>query len=581
MRYLQIAIFIALVAAAAVADYSRDFELARRYKALGKVEDARDVLEPYLEEHSSDPAFMLLMKEIYRSLGDNEALLGLIESQLVENPQDASLWAEAGGLHLALGNTKEAEDAFENALEIAPRDKALVKTIFHSYRSWGYTDEAIDILQKARKESGSPGDYALDIATIHEIRGDWVKAADEYALYLEQYPDRFPDVERRMNEVAADAEQLEELEKAVTRLRDQGVQGDRIDRLLARLQIRQGEYGRAVESLIDAEEKRGRMGMYLPGFMTEARDAGAHEAVIRAGEYLSEAAPEVAHRARLLMARSYRSLGDIEQAAEILSELIESKQQYVAAGALVTMGEIELYDRGDDSKAEDYFQSAIEDYSRQPASGEAFRGLAELYIRRGDLDSAGEILLKRREVAPEDPWAIYALGEIAFYRGSMDTAGAYFRGVALGFPKSPEANEAVLHLALLADASQSEYLGDIAEALKLRRQGKTDEALEHFDSLVNALENENWLDLILFERAQLYRAADNPKAAKADFERIAEDFPEGYHAARSLEILGDMALKGDDPSVASQYYSRILTDYPDAVNVGRVRAKLREVPGNI
>ena len=58
--------------------------------------------------------------------------------------------------------------------------------------------------------------------SIYEINGNLEKAADEYALFLEQAPDRFADIERRMNEVAADPDQLGDLEKAVEKLREKG-----------------------------------------------------------------------------------------------------------------------------------------------------------------------------------------------------------------------------------------------------------------------------------------------------------------------------------------------------------------------
>ena len=198
-----------------LADFARDVELARRYVALNKYEDARKILEPNLLTHPDDPTLKILLKQVYRALKDNAALLSLIEDDLLRNPNDAHTWMEAGDLHLSLGNLTEAKKAFDTATKLSPKDEGLTLSIFNSYRTWGFTDEGIALLTGARKESDNPAAYAMEIASMYEIRGDWNSAADEYAIYLKQYPDRFGDVEQRLNEVAVDKSQLAELERAV------------------------------------------------------------------------------------------------------------------------------------------------------------------------------------------------------------------------------------------------------------------------------------------------------------------------------------------------------------------------------
>jgi len=579
----KITIIILLITLSGVllGDFARDIELAQRYIALQKYEDAQTVLEKLYSERPENESVRNMLKQVYRATKDNEALLLMIEQDLATNPENPRMWADAGQLYLSLGRSDKAIGAFDTALELAPNDQSLIMSIFSAYRVWGYIDEGIDLLLDARKAGEDEAAYAMEIASMFEILGNWDDAADEYGRYLQKYPDRFKNVENRMNEVSADPEALSELEKAVEKLRDTGVQGDRIDRLLARLQVRQGEYLRAARSLIDAETKRGEKGIYVLGFMREIQAAEKHEVVIFAGEYLQTAEPRFAQEASLIMAVSLRGLGRLEESETILTELKNSKTPSIAAAALTVLGQIALYDSNDLDAAEKYFSDVLKRYPKIAGTEAAYRGLTDVHLRRGDFESAEIVLKQRRDVAPQDPWALYGLGELTFFRGIIDTAAGIFRAVALSFPKSEEANNAVAYLALIVDAGKSESIPQITDAFKLMRQDRLGEAIAVFDNLIEELEGEIWLDLLIWNRALLLLEVGNEAAAKKDLKNIAENYIESFHAPMSLEILGDSAVTEGDLTLAVQYYNRILIDYPVAVNIERIRDKMRNMPGNI
>jgi TolA-binding protein len=281
------------------------------------------------------------------------------------------------------------------------------------------------------------------------------------------------------------------------------------------------------------------------------------------------------------MSISLRAEGRIENAVEILDGLTKSKSAGIASGAHVLLGIISLEDRGDLAAAERYFSDAIDKYPRVEQTAQAYRGLTEVYLREGDLAGAERTIAKRRSVAPQDPWAICGLGELAFFRGASDTAGIFFRNVVLSFPKSTEANDAVQYLALIADASESGDIEKIAAAFKDMRQDRVADALQKFDDLIEKHSSQPWADLLLWNRANIEIELDDIAGCKDDLTRIADDFPDGYHASQAVELLGDLAHDSGDLVAAAHHYNRILTDFPDAVNIERVRGKLKEIPGNI
>ena len=79
-------------------------------------------------------------------------------------------------------------------------------------------------------------------------------------------------------------------------------------------------------------------------------------------------------------------------AIDILKRLIKNKSPLIAAGALTIMGQIELYDFDEPNTAEEHLKEAIDRYGRHPEARDAYRSLNDLYIRRGDFESAENIL---------------------------------------------------------------------------------------------------------------------------------------------------------------------------------------------
>ncbi len=580
-KYSIILFLILTVITCVIADYARDIELAQRYLALEKFDEAEEILEKLVSERPEDVRAMEMLKQVYRATKNNEALLIIIEKELAKNPKNADIWAEAGQLYLSQGQSKKATDAFNTAIKLAPENTALTLRIYSAYRAWGYVDEAIAILRTARKNAGDESLFAMEIASLHEVRGEWDFAADEYGRYLEKYPDRFREVEERMNEVSGDPSQLAALEAAVEKLRGKGIQGDRIDQLQARLQIRQNKYMEAAKSIIEAERKRGQKGMYMLAFMREALSAGKHDVVIFAGDYLKDAEPRIAEDAVIMKAKSMRATGKIETALGLLEPLKQSRIQTMAAVAFTESGNIYLHELGNLDKAEEEYLVAIQKYGRIEGTEDAYRGLTDVYLRRGDLSGAEEVLSLRRAANPQDPWALFGFGELAFFRGSTDTAAAAFRAVALAFPKSIEANNAVRYLALIVDASQSEAMMKIAQAFQFLRQRKMGEALAMLDQLIEELKAEPWADVLIWTRSTIHIETGNIESAKQDYKRIAEDYTGSFYAPLSLEQLGDLAATNGDYDNAVRHYNRILVDYSSAVNIERIREKMRDMPGNL
>jgi TolA-binding protein len=172
--------------------------------------------------------------------------------------------------------------------------------------------------------------------------------------------------------------------------------------------------------------------------------------------------------------------------------------------------------------------------------------LAEISLRRGDLDEARERFRFVLDAHPRSDWANDALDRLAFMRDNLDGEGSaearYFEAVAL----------------------RDRGDGRMARDLLLEIAGTRGEPLAD-DALALLAE-------IAAEQGDARKAADR-------WLSVAEQFPESMLAPRAL--LRAAALLRDeleDAPAAAAALTRITEDYPDSAAAHQARAQLELLP---
>ena len=215
MRFFPLKILLVLSFSILIAGESHDLELARRFLVLEKYDKAAEVLERALAQNPDDPEVQNMLLQVYRGQKKYDKLEGALQSMLLRNPKNSLLWAELGAVYLAQNKPEDAQSAFDKATKIDPNNPQLAKQIHEALSQRGFIDEDIKFIQKSRKRIGDRQLLAIELARLHEIKGRFDDAVSEYANYLKKYPDRFGDVERKIDIGGRSPEELLQLRKSL------------------------------------------------------------------------------------------------------------------------------------------------------------------------------------------------------------------------------------------------------------------------------------------------------------------------------------------------------------------------------
>jgi len=173
--------------------------------------------------------------------------------------------------------------------------------------------------------------------------------------------------------------------------------------------------------------------------------------------------------------------------------------------------------------------------------------------------------------------AYYNLGEIALYEHDFEAALSYFNVAVNEYPGEALANDAVERLILIRGAKAGEEgyapeLGVFADAALLERQGRKEEALALFRRTAAAGPMEVRVQS-LKNLIRLYLAADDFEQA-LEICRIASETVESHWSPVALETAGDIYLRLGRMDDAVSTYENVIVNYPNSVSAGEARRKL-------
>jgi len=110
------------------------------------------------------------------------------------------------------------------------------------------------------------------------------------------------------------------------------------------------------------------------------------------------------------------------------------------------------------------------------------------------------------------------------------------------------------------------------------KEGKYQEALKDFDSVIKTFPSTNWAALSLFQKGVYYKnVASNQEDAKKNFEKLAQDFPHHKKAALALLNVGAIQLLSCDDATSLNdplsTFERIIRIYPWSENTAEAAYK--------
>lgn len=296
---------------------------------------------------------------------------------------------------------------------------------------------------------------------------------------------------------------------------------------------------------------------------------------------------------RFLRGETLVQLGRYQEALRHFSELLQENPEHpFARQARFRRGEIAYLD-GDDAEARKQLRSFHEQYPEDALNAYALAYLGDIQLRGGDARAAertyGEALRKYPDSSLADECR-FGLGRAWRQLGDAASAERFFRYLA-GRTEGALADDALLQLAELEyDRRQYAAAADLLQQLislddqgpllprarywlaKCRiQQGDWSEAVSLLRAAIEGQADAELASAIVFELATCLRKTGDLAAARQEYERLGNRWPDSRWAADALEARIAIAFEAGNLAAVDMLAEQFARDFPDHPLALRVR----------
>lgn len=368
--------------------------LSKVYLDLGRIDEARDVLEEAVLLFGEDLFLQYRLGILYYETGEIEGALGAFQKAIEINPAFTNAHLALATLLLQTGRYEEAETSYRNVLKLDPRNDAALKELADLLFEREEFDQGIELIEPLREEDLLDDGGRLALGRFYYRAG---RIEDALSMFKE--------------------------------LVDEEGSNTAIMRIIAELEIQRGHFRTACGYLRRAiEMEPDNFGNYIGILLIVHGMAGDPDgpdeaADIQPGEaagYLDGAAGSVSSDSaedNYLIGAVMRKAGEVEKAERFL---LRAEELY--PGDRRTLLEIATLYEG---KGE--FDAALERivrlYEKDPEDASVNNYYGYLLAEKGDrLDFAEQLVRKALLSEPENGYFLDSLGWILFRKGNYDEA---------------------------------------------------------------------------------------------------------------------------------------------------------------
>lgn len=508
------------------------------------------------------------------------------------------------------GQTDEAINLLKRAVGYDPADVGTVQSLDNALRRYSLHHARVAVIEAARERSGDDTLMAWELAQAYIDLLRYEDATHELLVALDSDGTPARAVGMELERLVADELAGRDVLAAVRQHLAATTAPSDTERLaLARVLLAAGDRegaqgllegaegaGLAVADLARETELRGdddvaaslyamALGMAIPdpqraevafNLARLQREQGEWRQALQtleAGPSLDSHPEALLMRAQLLTDRAHR-LDEAQEAWEGLLELAGAEPRYVAAAR---------HGMADWLFASGRLDEAEQAYAQLAGETETLEPWGDLPPLPPGLVLPGGVALpmEAQEVVGPDPArAALRLAEIALRRGDLEEAEERFRFVAAQHAKSPWVNDALERLAFMREnldgrgSAERRYF----EALALRAQGNARTARDLLLEIAGT-RDEPLADDALVALAELRAEQEEARGAADTWLSVAERFPDSLLAPQALlraaEVLRDEL---DDTAGAMSALRHVIEDYPDSAAAHEARSALELLP---
>ena len=567
-------------------------ELADRLKAEGRLEDAIETYRSLRDRHPGRTDVIFRLEALLMQAARYQEAADLMAERLESAPVDLTANLRLGDALHKLGRSNEAFQHWNRILEGATREGPFALAA-DRYRKHNLYEEAAGIYRRGRGALKKPDAFARELAELAEARSDYREAVSEYLVYLGAKPQYASLVESRITEFAGSGETGEVLQWLAAEVRQRPGDAAR-SRLLTSYAVAAGMPDSALTVLRGLPPSEG-LNAQVSRIGAWSLEAERFEPARVAYEMLLELieSPAGSPEGLLGLARAHEGLARSGTAQALYSRVLDEHANTAAAHeAAFRLGRLQQTAGNDENAALVTFGHLAESKRRTAWRYRALLALSDILFRRNQTDDAVAACrkaLKEQRGRDTGDEALLRIAEYRFLDGDFESSRLALDRLLKGSIQSAVLNDA-LEMSLLIDIGLSgdhAVIRAFAQALKLKRQGKTKQAIEGLEGLLARYPNTDLADRVVAAQVDLYVAASRfPDAIQACRRLRSAPFetPLRPWAQLSLGEIYERHLGQYHEAQAA--YEAVLVDFPESLEADRARERLRrlepliEAPGS-
>jgi len=163
--------------------------LARQYRAMGQVREAKSVYLRLLEDSPSSPAIWKEAAEVALALGEASQAEVWFERANALAPSDAAAMIGAARAAAMQGKSRVALKRAQSAFQLAPQDTKVLTGLGEILAGEGKLEKAIQVYDRALQSSDQDPKVRLARSRLLVLTGQQMEAIADLEQLLEEYPD--------------------------------------------------------------------------------------------------------------------------------------------------------------------------------------------------------------------------------------------------------------------------------------------------------------------------------------------------------------------------------------------------------
>jgi tetratricopeptide (TPR) repeat protein len=529
----------------------------------------------------------------------------VIKKQIRLLPESVSLYVDLGELYRADNDLKKCEEQYQKAIKELPNDYNQIASLANSFKTVKQFDYAIQTFLKGAKYNNNSYPYFYEKAEIYKEKGDLKAMINEYLDALDFRESELVSVQNNLqNSLGYDDEKggfnnpilKQELQKRIQSNPSKTIYSE----FLIFIQMQQKDFDGAFAQSKALDKRNKEDGFRLMELGKVCVTNEAYDVAEKCYNYVLEKGKDNynynqayiessnAQYDKIVKQRTYTKEDLVQLKTKLKTTITEFGVNQLTVPLMRKLANLEAYYLNDLANAIDILSEAITAPGiEKMIQAECKLDLGDVTLITGNIWDASLLYSQVEKSYKYDPVgqeAKFRNAKLSYYNGDFNWSKAQL-DVLKGATSKLIANDAMDLSLVIGDAINIDTnvvpLQMFSSADLLIIQNKMAEAITRLDSINIVFEEHSLADDIYYKKGIIFSKQGKTKEAIEAFQRVVDAYGE--------EIFGDDALFKiaeiyhytlNDTAKAKDIYQEMLTKYPASVYTIEARKRFRKLRGD-